>query len=146
MIMKEEIHQHIQSKPPEGVGGPVPMNEIEAAEKELGVKLPDDYKEYLHNYGSGGVPQYQILGLRVAVFNPETELSFVEVTNEFRKRLTEPYDKMVVVCTDYDGDPVGFLPDEPNIFVLDHESGKRLEMADSFEHLLEKLINDESFF
>ncbi|MFC4075874.1 SMI1/KNR4 family protein [Salinithrix halophila] len=145
--MKDEIHQHIlQDNPPEAIGGPVPKGEIESAEKELGVKLPNDYKEYLHNYGSGGVPQYQILGLRVAEFLSDTEESFVEVTKEFREKLPEPYNKMVVVCVDYDGDPVGFLPGEPSIFVIDHESGKRLEMADSFEHLLEKLINDESFF
>ncbi|WP_091571111.1 SMI1/KNR4 family protein [Melghirimyces thermohalophilus] len=145
--MKEAIHKHIiENNPPEAIGGPVPMSEIEAAEIELGVKLPEDHKEYLHHYGSGGVPKYEMLGLRVAEFLPDTEKSFVEMTKEFREGLPKPYDKMVVVCLDYDGDPVGFLPDEPNIFVLDHESGKRLEMADSFEHLLEKLINDESFF
>ncbi|WP_302104561.1 SMI1/KNR4 family protein, partial [Polycladomyces zharkentensis] len=66
--MKEWIHQYLQGQPAEAIGGPVPMSEIEDAEQELGVILPDDYKEFIHFYGSAGLPIYQILGLREAPF------------------------------------------------------------------------------
>lgn len=146
MIMASWIHNHFQTHPPEGMGGPVPYEEIEAAERELGIQLPDDYKEYLHCYGSGGTPMYQILGLRTAPFQPDTEQTFVEATNEMRPELPEEFREMVVICFDYGFNPVGFLPDDPTIFVIDHHmNNKKITLAKNFEEFVSKLITEEGF-
>jgi hypothetical protein len=120
LIMKQWIHDYFQSEPPEGIGGTVPISEIEKAEKELGVKLPEDYKEYLHFYNSGGTPMYQVAGLRRAVFVPVTEITFVELTKKMRKELPQEFQDMIVIAVDYDVDSIGFFPNDPTIFVVDH--------------------------
>lgn len=102
MIMKKWINDHFKLEPPEGIGGPVPLHEIEAAEKELGVTLPEDYKEYLHLYGSGGTPMYQVAGLRTALFQTITEHTFIELTKIFRPQLPKKLQKMIIIAVDYD--------------------------------------------
>lgn len=134
MIMEQWIHDHFKSEPPEGIGGPVPLHEIEEAEKELGVKLPEDYKEYLHLYGSGGTPMYQVAGLRTALFQPVTEHTFIELTKNLRPQLPKKFQKMIIIAVDYDANPIGFFPGESAIFVVDHHmNNQKVVSAKNFE-------------
>jgi len=145
-FMKKEVFEYLKEKYnriPNAFGGPVHPSEIEKAEKTLGVQLPDDYKEYLLHFGSGGLPAYSILGLNEHTLNLVGDL--VNVTLEFRQNwLPEEYKDMVVICEDHAGNPIGFLPDNPTIFVLDHDFGGKFDLAPTFEGFLEKLINRET--
>lgn len=146
MIMEQWIHDHFKSEPPEGIGGPVPLHEIEEAEKELGVKLPEDYKEYLHLYGSGGTPMYQVAGLRTALFQPVTEHTFIELTKNLRPQLPKKFQKMIIIAVDYDANPIGFFPGESAIFVVDHHmNNQKVVLAKNFEEFVAKLITEEGF-
>jgi hypothetical protein len=43
--------------------GPASEEEIEAAEKELGVSFPRSYRAFLRRYGAGNLHHYEIFGL-----------------------------------------------------------------------------------
>jgi len=137
MVMKEWIHQSLQGQPPEAIGGPVPMSEIKAAERELGVTLPDDYKEFIHFYGSAGLPSYQILGLREAPFAYLTRETFVQVTKKLREEFPDDYKHMVVITTD-EYDVIGFLPNSTELLLINWESDyqEKVHVANSFEEFV----------
>jgi hypothetical protein len=43
--------------------GPVPEDEIVAAERELGVIFPSNYRRFIRHFGAGNVLAYEIYGL-----------------------------------------------------------------------------------
>lgn len=53
---------------------------IHTAENELGVKLPEQYKEFIINYGHGGIGGMEILGMGLT-----GRLIFVDTTVDYRK-------------------------------------------------------------
>ena len=144
--MSPDIHTALQSafaEWPETVGSPVPEMEIDNAEKMLGITLPDDYREFLKFYGAGVVHGHGILGLRQPEFLGDEPPYFTEQSKEFRELLgaeEAEYANIVVIEVDDSGNPIGFLPPDPMIFVIDHNFGGRFDLADSFEHYLEKII------
>jgi len=48
---------------PQEFTGPVPEEEIRAAEKELGLTFPSGYRAFLRHYGAGTVHYYNFYGL-----------------------------------------------------------------------------------
>lgn len=117
--MKKELFDQIDQRyemVPEAFGGPVTENEIGKAEKKLKVKLPEEYKEFIRRYGSGGVGDAVIPGLRQAEFLSTP--SFTEETGDFRNVLPEEYSSMIVIGVDGAGNPIGFLPPDQTIFLF----------------------------
>ena len=64
----------------------------------------------------------------------------VEASERFRKELPAGHESMVVICLDDGGNPVGFLPDAPTIFCVDHDFGGRHDLAASFSDYLNQLL------
>ncbi|MFJ7974876.1 SMI1/KNR4 family protein [Peribacillus sp. NPDC096379] len=126
---------------PEAFGGPLNIEEVNQAEDELKVKLPEDFKEFLLRYGSGAVGEAIVLGLREAEFVATP--SFVEKSLHFRKALPKGYENFIAIGIDGAGNPVGFNSQNTEIITFDFDfSGKEI-IAESFEDYLEKAIREE---
>lgn len=141
--MSPHIHTALQTtftEWPETVGGRVPEIEIVNAEKTLGITLPDDYRAFLSLYGAGIFYGHTILGLRQLEFLGNDLPYFKEQSEDFRKLLGSEYANIIIVEVDDSGNPIGFLPPDPTIFVIDHNFGGRYDLAYSFEEYLEKII------
>ena len=126
---------------PEAFGGPINIQEVNQAEDELKVKLPEDFKEFLLRYGSGAVGEAIILGLKEAEFVATP--SFVEKSLHFRKALPKGYENFIVIGIDGAGNPVGFNFPNTEIIIFDFNFGGKEIIAESFEGYLEKAIREE---
>jgi len=126
---------------PEFFGGPLNTEEVNQAEEELKVKLPEDFKEYLLRYGSGAVGEAVILGLKEAEFVATP--SFVEKSLNFRKILPKGYENFTAIGIDGAGNPVGFNSPNTEIITFDLNFGDKEIVAESFEEYLELAIREE---
>lgn len=126
---------------PEAFGGPLTIEEVNQAEDELKVKLPEDFQEFLLRYGSGAVGEAIILGLKEAEFVATP--SFVERSLYFRKVLPKGYEKFTAIGIDGAGNPVGFNYPNAAIITFELNFGGNKFIAESFEEYLEKSIREE---
>ena len=74
-------------------GSGVPEKEIEEAEKKLGLKFSDEYREYLLHYGIAAYRGHELTGL-----TKSTRVNVANVTTEERKPGI-PDNLYVVECT-----------------------------------------------
>ena len=128
---------------PEAFGGPLTIEEVNQAEDELKVKLPEDYKEFLLKYGSGAVGEAIVLGLKEAEFVATP--SFVEKSLHFRKVLPKGYENFTAIGIDGAGNPIGFISPKTEIITFDFNFGGKEIIAESFEEYLEKAIREELY-
>jgi hypothetical protein len=118
-------------------GGVVPPEEIEAAERLVGMKFDDDYREFLERYGGAMVGSVPILGLRHAeVMGDET---VVEVTSRFRAQGWKPTEDWVVISVDLGGNPIG-LSAKGEVWVSDHDFGGTAMLFTTFNEFVEALL------
>jgi hypothetical protein len=113
----------------------VESDEIAAAEREVGVALAADYKEFVRRYGGAIVGPFRVFGLRRALPMGRDEGSFVEVTNSFRRQRWPGVEKWAVISTDHAGNPVG-LDADGRVWVSDHDARAVQAIAVSFEAYL----------
>jgi hypothetical protein len=142
--MKSEIINAINEEfemCPEAFGGPLDIREVNQAEEELKVKLPEDFKDFLLRFGSGAVGEAIILGLKEAEFVATP--SFVEKSLQFRKVLPKGYENFTVIGMDGAGNPIGFNYPNTDILTYDFTFGGKIVIAESFEKYLEKAIHEE---
>lgn len=143
-MRKEQIDtvREFRNQVPEAFGRSATEEEIVNAEAKLGVELLNEYKVFLKEFGSGGVGQAIILGLSEAEFVATP--SFVDISLEIRKEFYKDipeYGDIVVIGIDGSGNPVGYLPDSPTIFVHDHDFGGRYNLASDFSDYVDKALN-----
>jgi cell wall assembly regulator SMI1 len=112
--------------------GTVGEGEVRAAEKQLGIELPDDYRKFIMLYGGALVGPFPIYGLRLAKPMGKSEGSFVEVTRQFRKQRWRGVDDWVVFSTDHSGNPIG-LDRSGVVWLSDHDRGSVEKLADDFD-------------
>lgn len=75
------------------------VEEINSAERNLGLKFAEDYKEYLMTYGSIAYEGHELTG----ICNSK-RLNVVDVTNKIRERIPKiPKSFYVIEETNYDG-------------------------------------------
>lgn len=144
--MRDSIQQALDllfTKYPETLPGPVSDKEIHIAEGQLGIVLPADYREFVQKYGGAVVGGLSIVGLKDAEWLDQSPPSFVELTLKMREWTTSHTTSMVIFAVDSSGNPVGFLPPDQRIFVLDHDFGGKIELARDFEHFIELLLSQE---
>lgn len=123
------------------LGGPTEINEIEVAERLVGMKLPTDYRLFLERYGGAIVGSLPILGLRRAEAMADDLYSVVELTSRFRADGWESTNDWVVISVDLGGNPIG-LNSLGEVWVSDHDSGETVRLAPTFEDFLIQLLNE----
>jgi hypothetical protein len=111
--------------------------EISDAEREVGIPLADDYKEFIRRYGGAIVGPFRVFGLRKAVPMARYEGSFVEVTKTFRLQRWPGVEKWAIISTDHAGNPIG-LDRTGKIWISDHDAGAAQVIAANFEEYLRK--------
>jgi len=133
----EKFIKENDSKDHATITGGVSEEKVEFIEDELNVNLPESYKWFLKNFGSGGVYGVDILGYDFC------GASVVEFTNEYRKHYNLT-DGLVVIedidffayCLDTNKMKNGECP----VFIWDRENGYENVVASSFiEYFYDKL-------
>jgi len=108
---------------------------IKQVEKQLDVKLPEQYKWFLLNYGYGGV-----LGVNTEGVARNSILTVVEETNRVRKYYKLPKNFIVIEnCDEY---YYCLSTENGKVFYLDVPFGLKEEATESFLEYLYKRISD----
>ncbi|MFC7393062.1 SMI1/KNR4 family protein [Scopulibacillus cellulosilyticus] len=100
-ISKEKVEKIIKENKDKDAGfftGRVDENVVKSLENELQVNLPNSYKWFLLNYGSGGLYGVDILGVEKLIENLN-EAWVIETTKEYREL---GLDKELIVIEDID--------------------------------------------
>lgn len=113
----------------------VEFDEIAVAEREVGIVLADDYKEFIHRYGGAIVGPFRVFGLRKAIPMGRNEGSFVEITKSFRQQQWLGVEDWAIISTDHAGNPVG-LDAEGKVWISDHDARAVQSIATDFETYL----------
>jgi hypothetical protein len=142
--MREEITAALRreiSRWEGAAASPVPHAEIREAETTLGVRFPEDYREFVHVFGGAMIRGTSVFGLRQPALMPDEPASVVGQSLLFREEMPESYWGIVVISVDDAGNPIGFLPPDPAIITFDHNFGGRGVLAPSFESYLASLLS-----
>src|SRR5690349_8875404 len=140
MAMDEEIWKRLAADYAEfadAAAPPATAEEINAAERQLGLPFPPQYRELLLRYGGAYVGQYEILGVREPALSrgeePERRNQVVAENEEYRRNRWPAIDRVLVFCTDGSGNPIGFGPDG-RVWKSDHNAAFVYEWkANTFE-------------
>lgn len=138
--MRPEIWTMIEEKfkkNPVLKGEAVAYEEIDAAAAAAGIKLSEDYREFIHRYGGAIVGPLSIIGLRKAPAMAQTESSVIEVTKHFRRQGWRGVDEWLVISVDLAGNPIG-LDKDGKVWIFDHDAGVVEVIAENFENFLRK--------
>lgn len=114
----------------------VSLSEVADAEREVGVKLAEDYKEFIRRYGGAIVGPYPIFGLR-NVEPMGNGSTLLEVTKSFRRQPWPGVENWAVISTDHCGNPIG-LDADGKVWISDHDAGAIQLLAPNFEAYLRK--------
>jgi hypothetical protein len=123
------------------LGGPASRDEIDAAERRIGVPLSADYREFLGRYGGAVVGSLPILGLRKAEVMSDVGYSVTDVTMFFRADGWVPSDKWAIVSIDLAGNPIG-LTSAGEVWISDHDAGETILVAPTFEQFVLGLLDE----
>jgi hypothetical protein len=114
------------------------QEEINSAEKELGLKFDTDYIFFLLNYGGSMIKAKEIYGL----INSELmgDDNIIELTKSYRQNEEGNID-WLIIGTDYSGNSIG-INKEGNVVAYDHDFGELNILADSFEDYIIKSLDE----
>lgn len=135
--MREQTWQALEdlfSKSPRLRAEGVERSEVIDLEREVGVKLAEDYKEFIRRYGGAMVKACPVYGVRRAASMVPGE-TLVEVTKEFRQQHWPGVENWAVISTDHAGNPIG-LDAEGNVWISDHDFRAIQLLASNFEEYL----------
>lgn len=122
------------------LGGSVPLDEIEAAEKRVGLKFSAAYREFLERYGGAMVGSLPVFGLRKAEVMADDAFSVADMTARFRSDGWQLTSQWVVVSMDLAGNPIG-LTEKGEVRISDHDAGAQRLVAGSFEDFIVDLLD-----
>jgi cell wall assembly regulator SMI1 len=115
----------------------VAAKEVEAAEAEIGMRLSDDYKQFIGRYGGAIVGAFPVFGLRRAAPMADNDGSFVDVTRAFRCQRWPGIEGWAIISVDHAGNPVG-IDNEGRVWISDHDARAVQLLADTFEGYVRK--------
>lgn len=126
------LEELFESMPVLVAGGPVSPEEITDAERQIGIPLPRDYREFVERYGGAIVGSLPIFGLRHAEAMPRRAFSVVDMTKRMRADRWEPTDEWAVISMDLGGNPIG-INSTGEVWISDHDFREVRKIADTFE-------------
>ena len=124
-------------KKPSLKGRPATLEEIKEAEKELEVRLDDDYKEFIQKFGGA------FAGIAIHAFSNGSSIgkeTMIELTKQGRKiahvnKFFPALNKCYVIADDGSGNPIGINP-KGQVILFDYDTGEETMLAESFELLI----------
>lgn len=128
--MNEQLLSMIENYEEKGdFSGEVPVHILELCERSLKVVFPNEYREFLQKFGSGGICGVDVLGIE-----NESFFSVEEATKKYRG-LGLPHSYVVIENVD---EFIYCLDTErKNIIRWDEFSKKEVERYNSFDEYLE---------
>lgn len=120
-------------------------NKILEVEKILNLVLPDSYKWFLRNYGSGGMEDYDYFGIECDR-DDVSMYTVVYMTEMYRKKGLDNY----LVVIEYNGDYVTCIDtsqkdnngESPIVTWSWLDNGKIIEKSDNFADYLKEKLKD----
>lgn len=122
-------------------GGDASADEVDAAERSVGVQFDADYRAFVLRYGGAMVGSLPIFGLRRAEVMGDDAFEVTTVTARFRADGWEPTKDWVVISMDLAGNPIGLNP-AGEVWLADHDSGETRILARTFEQFVLMLLNE----
>ncbi|MEF3302529.1 SMI1/KNR4 family protein [Paenibacillus sp. GYB003] len=117
-------------------GSPASQEQINDAERRLGVKFDNDYAEFLRRYGGSfaGAPIY---GFNNSAMLEEVDV--VELTMRFRADRWPEAAHSYVISMDMSGNPV-MMDTDGKVFTYDHDSAETRTLSESFSAFLSDVL------
>ena len=129
-------------KYPQDMAQSTTLDDIAKAEKILGVKFHEAYKEFLEKYGGACIGSKLLYGLEKQKDMGEKLSTVINVTNFYRNQPWPGIDDWYIVSDDFDGNPIGINPDG-SVWFSDHDAGfEQIKLADNFEEFIHKLLTN----
>jgi cell wall assembly regulator SMI1 len=123
----DELRMVFDESPSRSVGRGATDLEVAAAERQLGIKLNGDFREFLKVYGWGGVLSVELYGLGSDV---PSHLDLVRVAESERGEMSPRLPGHLVPIMNDGGGNIYCLDtrvDEPSVVLWDHEAGEDQE-------------------
>lgn len=114
-----------------------PSDEISSASKQVGVRFPSDYREFIARYGGAIVGPYPVFGLRASAVMEDGRWSVIDITDEIRRTGIDSVADWIVFSEDHSGNPIG-MDIRGKVWIYDHDFGGVSELASNFEDFLRK--------
>ena len=123
-------------------GGPVPRDEIDAAEQALGVTFDADYRAFIERYGGAMVGSLPVFGLRVSEVMAVGDTVIAE-TRRLRQQGWQTIAGWAVISTDGNGNAIGMATDG-HVYLSDHDA-QVVVVGSSFEDFVVRLLDERLF-
>ena len=124
---------------PDAAAGPATPEEIQTAEREIGLPFAEDFREFLLRYGGAYVGWCEIYGIREpALFRSDTDKTKNQLVmmQSFYKRGFPGIGEWVIIADDGRGNPIGIAPDG-TVQRIDHDCGMEVDtLAVTFEQFI----------
>ena len=139
----DQVEKYILEDNLDAVASSVSYDEIENAEKEIGLKFDKIYKLLISKYGAIDINGQFIYGLRYVILMDESCWSVIDNTKFFKETQNWPgIEDWYIVSDDGSGNPIGINP-KGEVWLSDHNSNfEQIKLADNFEEFLYKLLTD----
>ncbi|TXI13346.1 MAG: SMI1/KNR4 family protein [Pedobacter sp.] len=119
-------------------GKPASEEEIKNAESKLGVKIHDDYKEFIQLFGGA------YAGLAIHAFSNGSSIgneTVIELTTRSRELFNNnnvfpEINQCYVIADDGSGNPIAISANE-EILLFDYDTEEKKVLSESFEKLIE---------
>jgi cell wall assembly regulator SMI1 len=139
--MKKELVNRLNEffgKNPTLVGKPANIEEIENAESKLGVKMDNDYKEFIQIFGGA------YAGLAIHAFSNGSSIgneTVVELTKRSRELFNDSnvfpeINSCFVISDDGSGNPIA-ISENGEILLFDYDTEEKKVLSESFEKFIE---------
>jgi cell wall assembly regulator SMI1 len=139
--MKEELVNRLNDflgKNPNLMGKPASIEEIENAERKLGIKMHDDYKEFIQIFGGA------YAGLAIHAFSNGSSVgseTVVELTSRSRELFNDSnvfpeINQCYVIADDGSGNPIA-ISENGEILLFDYDTEEKRVLSESFEKFIE---------
>ena len=139
--MKKELVNRLKEflgKNPTLMGRPASTEEIENAERELGMKMDNDYKEFIQIFGGA------YAGLAIHAFSNGSSIgneTVVELTSKSRALFNESnvfpeINRCYVIADDGSGNPI-VISENGEMLLFDYDTGEKTVLSESFEKFIE---------
>lgn len=109
--------------------------ELDCAAQTLGVRLPDDYRDFVMRFGGGHTGSLSVAGLRAWETAGAGEWSVIELTEHYRIASWPGTEAWAVFSNDGFGNPIDF-DSWGRVWCSDHDSQECVCLETSFDNWL----------
>ncbi len=126
------------AKNPIAKGEPSTLAEVEKAERELQLKIDEDYKIFTLTFGGSVVKNQEVYGFHSSELMDDTNI--IELTESYRED-EQGNEDWLIIATDYSGNSIG-IDKEGKVVVYDWDLEELVILGNSFEDFILKTLEE----